>query len=80
MPWDAFLGGCYAYLVSRAGGARLLALAERAGVQNGIDWFIMRKADELTVLSCTPHLVTAPLAVPGSDTDSDIQHDHVTLA
>lgn len=79
MPWDTFLGGSFAYLISRIGAARLVSLAERDGIQNGIDWFVMRKAEELTVLTCRPHLVTAPLALPGSDADSDIQHDDVTL-
>lgn len=80
MPWSSYLGGCFGYLVSRAGAARLLALADRDGIQNGIDWFMMYKGAELEALACTPHLVTSPLAVPGSPTDSDIQHDHVALS
>jgi len=75
MEWQKYVGGTFGYIVSQAGARRLLALAERDGVQNGIDWFLMRKRDELKVLQAVPHLVFAPLAFPGSGGDSDIAHD-----
>jgi|GEM_PF-177186 len=79
MEWGNYLGGLYAYLISAKGARRLLALVERDGIQNGIDWFVMKNGAELKVLQCAPHIVSSPLAAPGSTTDSDIQHDMVPL-
>jgi GR25 family glycosyltransferase involved in LPS biosynthesis len=73
-----YLGGTFAYIVSRQGARQLLGLAERDGVQNGIDRFIHRKAAELDLVVATPYLVTAPLVAPGSGLDSDIQGDDVS--
>jgi GR25 family glycosyltransferase involved in LPS biosynthesis/GT2 family glycosyltransferase/tetratricopeptide (TPR) repeat protein len=75
MDWSSFLGGAFAYLMSPHGARTLLALAERDGVQNGIDWFMMRKAEHLKVLQAVPQLITSALASPGGSVDSDIQHD-----
>ena len=75
MKWEEFLGGTYAYLITKTGARRLLEIAERDGIQNGIDWFPMRHGSELRALECLPDLVTSPLAWPGRTGDSDIQHD-----
>ena len=80
MEWGNYLGGLYAYLVSPRGARQLLAMAERDGIQNGIDWFVMKKSSELKVFQCAPHIAFSSLAIPGSTTDSDIQHDMVRLA
>ena len=70
-----FLGGTFAYLLSRQGARRLLTFVERDGIQNGIDRFIHRKAAELELLVTVPHLATSPLVPPGSGLDSDIEND-----
>ena len=80
MEWSNYLGGLHAYLISARGARRLLALIERDGIQNGIDWFVMKKSAELKILQCAPHIVLATLAIPGSTTDSDIQHDMIPVA
>ena len=80
VEWADYLGGCYAYIVSAQGARRLVALVERDGIQNGVDWFIMNKSSELNVLTSFPHIITSPLAIPGSSTDSDIQYDQNPLA
>ncbi|MEO6749278.1 MAG: glycosyltransferase [Casimicrobiaceae bacterium] len=74
-----FLGGSFAYIVSRGGAQHLLALAERDGIQNGIDRFIHTKELELALYGVSQHLVRAPLFQPGSGVDSDIQNDFVVL-
>jgi GR25 family glycosyltransferase involved in LPS biosynthesis/glycosyltransferase involved in cell wall biosynthesis len=79
MEWHRYLGGTYAYLISSTGARRLLELVDAFGIQNGIDWFIMGKAQHLNVLQCVPHIVTTTLAVPGTSTDSDIQHEFTSL-
>jgi GR25 family glycosyltransferase involved in LPS biosynthesis len=71
-----YLGGTFAYILSRQGAQQLLTLVERDGVQNGIDRFIHRKAAELELVVAQPYLVTAPHVVRGSGLDSDIQNDH----
>ena len=75
MVWEDFLGGTFAYLVTKAGAHKLLEIAERDGVQNGIDWFPMRHSSELRVLETLPAVASATLAWPRRSGDSDIQHD-----
>jgi GR25 family glycosyltransferase involved in LPS biosynthesis len=70
-----YLGGTFAYILSRSGARHLLALVQRDGIQNGIDRFIHRKAAELALVVAEPHLVSATLVAPGSGLDSDIQND-----
>lgn len=80
MEWRHYLGGLYAYVISARGARRLLSIVERDGIQNGIDWFVMKKGNELNVLQCAPQIAFSPLAIPGSTTDSDIQHDMIPLS
>ncbi len=80
MEWGKYVGGTSAYLISSIGARRLLALVEKEGIQEGIDWFIMRKARNLNVLECVPKIATAPLAVAGSRVDTDIQNDFVAVS
>ncbi len=74
-----YLGGTFAYVVSRRGAQRLLAIAERDGIQNGIDRFLHRRESELELLVATPHVARSPLAAPAAGQDSDIQNDFETL-
>jgi GR25 family glycosyltransferase involved in LPS biosynthesis len=74
-----FIGGTFAYVISRRGANRLLAIVERDGIQNGIDRFIHRKEAELELLVATPHVVWTSLVPPASGRDSDIQNDFETL-
>ncbi len=74
-----YIGGTFAYVVSRRGAQRLLSIVERDGIQNGIDRFIHLKEAELEILVATPHVATATLAPPGAGLDSDIQNDFETL-
>lgn len=74
-----YLGGAFAYIVSRRGAEKLIALAERDGIQNGIDRFIHVKAGELQLLAATPHIARAQLVPTGSGGDSDIQNDATKL-
>lgn len=75
MRWERYLGGAFAYALSRTGAARLLALVEGHGIQNGIDWFVKRHGARLTVLEAALPLASSPLARSGGSVDSDIQHD-----
>ena len=74
-----YIGGAFAYIVSRRGAQRLLAIAERDGIQNGIDRFVHVKEGELELLMATPHVAWSPLAPPASGLDSDIQNDFEAL-
>jgi GR25 family glycosyltransferase involved in LPS biosynthesis/glycosyltransferase involved in cell wall biosynthesis len=80
MEWEKFLGGCYAYLVSAAGARRLVALADRDGIQVAIDWFMMRYGSELKAFQAYPQIVSAPVVAPGTGADSDIQYDFAPVA
>lgn len=80
MPWEEFAGGAFAYLLSARGARRLVAIAERDGIQNGIDTFIGLHGGELRALASAPALAAADFVTAGSDLDSDIQHDLEPLA
>ena len=80
MRWERYLGGLYAYLLSVRGARTLVESAEQDGIQNGIDWFVMRKAERLTAFECDPPLASAAQALPGSGVDSDIQYDGEPVA
>ncbi|HYV88852.1 MAG TPA: glycosyltransferase family 25 protein [Candidatus Polarisedimenticolia bacterium] len=81
-PFDGsrFLGGTFAYIISRRGAEKLIAIAGRDGIQNGIDRFVHRKAAELEILVSSPKIAEAQLVVPGSGADSDIQNDFTPLS
>ncbi|MCL4808475.1 MAG: glycosyltransferase family 25 protein, partial [Thermoanaerobaculia bacterium] len=74
-----YVGGTFAYVVSRRGAQRLLSIVERDGIQNGIDRFVHRREAELEILVASPHVATATLVPPGSGLDSDIQNDFEPL-
>ncbi|HVO52739.1 MAG TPA: glycosyltransferase [Thermoanaerobaculia bacterium] len=80
MEWKKYLGGTFAYVVSAEGARRLVALADRDGIQAAIDWFLMAKAGELEVLQAFPQIVSAPVVAPGTGADSDIQYDFAPVA
>ena len=77
LPFDGarYIGGTFAYILSRQGAQKLLAIVERDGIQNGIDRFMHRKSGELQLFTVTPHIVRTELVPPGSGADSDIQND-----
>jgi GR25 family glycosyltransferase involved in LPS biosynthesis len=74
-----YLGGLFAYLISRQGASKLLKIIETCGIQHGIDRFIQLRAAELNVLVAQPQLARSPLAKPGSNVDTDIQQDFAPL-
>ncbi len=75
LPAAGYVGGLFAYLLTPRGARRLLGIVERDGIQNGIDVFLARKADELEILECVPAIATAAMAQLDNDVDSDIQRD-----
>jgi GR25 family glycosyltransferase involved in LPS biosynthesis/glycosyltransferase involved in cell wall biosynthesis len=75
-----YIGGCYAYLISGRGARKLVELAQRDGIQTGIDWFVISKAPHLCALECDPPLVRSTHAWAGNGVDSDIQHDFTPVA
>jgi hypothetical protein len=74
------MGGAFAYIISRPGARKLLALAQRDGVKNGIDRYIQLNAEKLQILACKPCLVTSQVVPSGSRLDSDIQNDFKSLS
>ena len=80
MEWAKYFGGTFAYVLSAEGARRLVALAERDGIQSAIDWFVMRKGRELAAFQAFPQIVSAPVVAPGTGADSDIQYDFAPVA
>ena len=79
MCWEHFLGGTYAYVLTRVGARKLLDIVDRDGIQTGIDWLPLRHKAEVVALEVSPVLVSSPLAWPGESGDSDIQHEFASL-
>ncbi len=80
MRWERYLGGMSAYLISSRGARKLVDMAEKDGRQTGIDVFVMLASMRLHAFECDPPLATAPVAIAGDGTDSDIQHDAEPVA
>ncbi len=80
LSWQSYGGGTFGYLVTPHGARRLLAVVERDGIQNGIDWLPKVHPTEFHALECTPDLVLSEPSFPGISGDSDIQHDWVSVA
>lgn len=79
MDWSDYLGGLFAYVVTRRGAARLAALAARDGIGHGIDRFVHLHGDALDVMRCTPGLARSGVATDGSGVDSDVQYDDAAV-
>jgi GR25 family glycosyltransferase involved in LPS biosynthesis/glycosyltransferase involved in cell wall biosynthesis len=79
MQWEHFLGGTFAYVLTRVGARKLLEIVDRDGIQTGIDWLPLRHNAEMVALEISPALVSAQLAWPGQSGDSDIQHEFASL-
>lgn len=73
-----YVGGTYAYIVSKLGARKLLDKIKDMGITNGIDYFIAKKfPDEIVTLQSWPLLADSPAAFTSTSvTDSDIQKSH----
>jgi hypothetical protein len=69
-----FIGSAFAYLISTRGAKKILSHAEKYKIQNGIDYFFMKKVPDLWVQVTSPCVVHSPWALSAGD-DSDIQFD-----
>ncbi len=76
---EYYLGGLFAYIISRKGARKLLAFSARDGVRYGIDRFVHRKEAGLEILVSKPFIATSMLVPPDSGLDSDIQNDFEVL-
>ena len=72
---ERYIGGLFAYIISRKGARKLLEISARDGVQHGIDRFVHRNEANLEIFVAKPFIATSRLVPPGSGLDSDIQND-----
>jgi len=70
---DRFVGGTFAYIISRAGAARLLEWIETHGVRHGIDYIMARCVPNLVIKHVQPHMVTSDWVTSPAAGDTDIQ-------
>jgi glycosyl transferase family 25 len=80
MRWDRFLGGTFGYVLYPEGARKLIEIAERDGVQRGIDVFLRDQHPAVRTLEAVPHLVLSQVALAGNGVDSDSQHDMTPVA
>ena len=79
MQWDGFLGGTYAYAVSKSGARKLLDHALAHGIKHGVDYWLKLVPGMRTV--CTvPWLATSEYLDATVDVDTDIQKSFTALA
>ena len=78
MIWGKYLGGTFAYVISRKGAAKMLAAFESDGFRETIDgcWKTWMKHEFIRVFEIGPSLVRSDYVDgPDSNVDSDIQRD-----
>lgn len=73
------MGGTGGYLISKKGAKGLLEFINKTGMTNGIDTMQQKAADVVNVYYCKPHLIYSECWTPQSNTDTDIQHNFVSL-
>lgn len=78
MIWGKYLGGTFAYVISRKGAEKMLAAFESDGFRETIDgcWKTWMKHDFIRVIEIGPSFVLSDYVNgPESSVDSDIQRD-----
>ncbi len=70
-----FLGGAFAYLISRRGAAKMMAMVNSAGMINAIDTLMLRLCDCGNVFWAANAMAKSRLANFDTAADSDIQHN-----
>lgn len=73
-----FLGGTFAYIVSKEGAKKLLAILKEKGMQNAVDYFMYHNFKNLIVSHTVPHLVYSEVC-DNKEVDSDIQKNRESL-
>ena len=71
-----YVGGTYAYVITKRGAQKLMEYIRKNGIKHGID-YVMKIVPELHCLNAQPHLVLSDWVRPGTESqvDSDIQRD-----
>jgi GR25 family glycosyltransferase involved in LPS biosynthesis len=70
-----YIGGFFAYIITRAGATKMLDYISKNGIKHGID-YLVKIIPDLNCLSAQPHLVFSDMVYSGSaNTDSNIQLD-----
>ena len=74
-----YIGGFFAYIITRAGATKMLDYISQNGIKHGID-YLVKIIPNLNCLSAQPHLVFSDMVYAGSaNTDSNIQLDNSTF-
>ncbi len=73
-----FLGGAFAYIISRRGAFKMLTMINSAGMLNAVDTMMLRLCDAGDVYFASRPLAVSRLANWDATADSDIQHNLYT--
>ena len=69
---QSYIGGTFAYIISRSGAAQILARIATVGIPHGIDYFMVNCVDTLSIGYIEPHLIVSPWIRNGLVVNSDI--------
>jgi glycosyl transferase family 25 len=65
-------GGTFAYFIRKRGALKMLKCADKYGIQQAIDWFMIEQYDEVVCYKFEPELIFSKVATTQND-DSDVQ-------
>jgi GR25 family glycosyltransferase involved in LPS biosynthesis/tetratricopeptide (TPR) repeat protein len=76
---NIYIGGFYAYIITRAGAKKMLDYIDKNGIKHGID-YLVKVVPAFVSYNCQPHIVFSDWVVSNeSKVDTDIQKDYSSL-
>jgi GR25 family glycosyltransferase involved in LPS biosynthesis len=81
IDYDIYVGGYFAYIITKEGAKKMLDFISLNGVKHGIDYIPKKYKNDLnmTIKSVYPFIVTSDFTSNNNNTDSDIQRDLSTF-
>jgi GR25 family glycosyltransferase involved in LPS biosynthesis len=76
---NIYIGGFYAYIITKAGAKKMLDYISENGIKHGID-YLVKVVPGFVSYNCQPHIVFSDWVVSSeSNVDTDIQKDYSSL-
>ena len=73
-----YVGGTFAYCITKEGAKKIVTYIETNGIKHGIDYLMVRVSD-VKYYSVQPHIVLSDWVNNSTNVDSDIQKDNASI-